>query len=135
MQNCWSRLPVGIIENHVLPCCDIDIRLAFKIQPRTLCIDNGLRRALDAHLSHRAWNRDNNQLVYGHLFYHVPLRNAHRTQKGVGSGVSGASGAFGAYLSVLVDYRGYRVERKLNDPTYTRRIYNDVIRYETKRVD
>jgi hypothetical protein len=33
MDSIWRQLPEDILTNHVLPFCDIDTRLAFKIKP------------------------------------------------------------------------------------------------------
>jgi hypothetical protein len=36
MDVCWVNLPVDILYHHILPRCDIDVRLAFHISPRRL---------------------------------------------------------------------------------------------------
>jgi hypothetical protein len=36
MDSIWSRLPDDIFTNHILPYCNIDIRLAFKIKPKKI---------------------------------------------------------------------------------------------------
>jgi hypothetical protein len=36
MDSIWHQLPEDILTNHVLPFCDIDTRLAFKIKPNKI---------------------------------------------------------------------------------------------------
>ena len=36
MDSIWSRLPDDIFTNHILPYCNIDMRLAFRIKPKKI---------------------------------------------------------------------------------------------------
>lgn len=36
MDSIWRQLPEDILTNHILPFCDIDTRLAFKIKPNKI---------------------------------------------------------------------------------------------------
>jgi hypothetical protein len=73
MDPCWSKLPYDVFRCHVLPHCDIDVRIAFHAMPVRLTNSERRFTKLTAFLRNRDKYTVHFSNGYGQHHYWIPI--------------------------------------------------------------
>jgi hypothetical protein len=127
VDKCWRALPKDIIFSHILPKCDIDTRLAFKIPPSKMCSQRYKSSDFVETLRHR-YAPDRIQQAMGVQYVLIPLH----TIAGWYDNSDEESRHAMVNLGIFYDFAGYRRNKIYKDSIQITVIcidYRDVNKY------